>query len=129
MSYLRGDESYWRVNGKAHWLRCFTNESLTYYLIDRCRGSPVLILFFEEEFVGCLITDFWRANDMIQSGSRQYCLAHLLRKIHDIDVRNETDGWCQFSKKLRRLLGDALRICEAAKTERARMRVQTKANR
>jgi hypothetical protein len=109
-SYLHGDESGWRVNGKTHWLWCFTNESLTYYLIDRCRGSPVLFKYFEEEFKGCLITDFWRAYDLIQSGSRQYCLAHLLREIHDIDARNESDLWRQFSKKLRRLLGDALRL-------------------
>jgi len=109
-SYLHGDESGWRVNGVTHWLWCFTNDSLTYYLIDRCRGSPVLFEFFEEEFKGCLITDFWRAYDLIQSGSRQYCLAHLLREIHDIDARNESDTWRQFSKKLRRLLGDGLRL-------------------
>jgi len=109
-AYLHGDETGWRVNGKTHWLWCFTNNSLTYYLIDRCRGSPVLFKFFDEEFEGCLITDFWRAYDMIRTGSRQYCIAHLLREIHDIDERNESDDWCQFSKKLRRLLGDALRL-------------------
>ena len=109
-AYLHGDESGWRVNGKTHWLWCFTNESLTYYLIDRCRGSPVLFRFFGEEFEGCLITDFWRAYDMIRTGSRQYCIAHLLREIHDIDERNASDDWCRFSKKLRRLLGDALRL-------------------
>ena len=109
-AYLHGDETGWRVNGKTHWLWCFTNDSLTYYLIDRCRGSPVLFKFFGEEFEGCLITDFWRAYDMIRTGSRQYCIAHLLREIHDIDERNDSDDWCRFSKKLRRLLGDALRL-------------------
>lgn len=109
-AYLHGDETGWRVNGKTHWLWCFTNDSLTYYLIDRCRGSPVLFKFFGEEFEGCLITDFWRAYDMIRTGSRQYCIAHLLREIHDIDERNDSDDWSRFSKKLRRLLGDALRL-------------------
>jgi transposase len=109
-AYLHADESGWRVNGKTHWLWCFTNNRLTYYLIDRCRGSPVLFKFFGEVFNGCLITDFWRAYDLIRSGSRQYCLAHLLREIHDVDARNITETWSQFSKKLRRLLGDALRL-------------------
>jgi hypothetical protein len=109
-TYLHADESGWRVNGKTHWLWCFTNKTLTYYLIDRCRGSPVLFKFFGEVFNGCLITDFWRAYDMIRSGSRQYCLAHLLREIHDIDEKNESKDWRGFSKKLRRLLGDALRL-------------------
>lgn len=109
-SYLHADESGWRVNGVTHWLWCFTNHRLTYYLIDRCRGSPVLFQFLGEAFNGCLITDFWRAYDLIVSRSRQYCLAHLLREIHDVDDRNSSESWKQFSKKLRRLLGDALRL-------------------
>ncbi len=109
-AFLHADESGWRVNGKTHWLWCFTNDILTYYLIDKCRGSPVLFKFFGEVFDGCLITDFWRAYDMIDSESRQYCLAHLLREIHDVDERNDSEDWRAFSKKLRRLLGDALRL-------------------
>ena len=109
-AYLHADESGWRVNGKTHWLWCFTNKTLTYYLIDRCRGSPVLFQFFGEVFNGCLITDFWRAYDMIRTESRQYCLAHLMREIHDVDKRNDSVDWRAFSKKLRRLLGDALRL-------------------
>jgi len=109
-AYLHADESGWRVNGQTHWLWCFTNKTLTYYLIDQCRGSPVLFKFFGEVFNGCLITDFWRAYDMIRSGSRQYCLSHLLREIHDVDEKNESKDWRGFSKKLRRLLGDALRL-------------------
>lgn len=109
-THLHGDESGWRVNGQTHWLWCFTNEKLTYYMIEKCRGSPVLFKFFGEFFQGCLITDFWRAYDMIRTESRQYCTAHLLREIHDIDERNDSKDWCGFSKKLRRLIGDALRL-------------------
>jgi hypothetical protein len=29
------------------WLWCFTASDLTYYLIDRCRGSPLLRKFFK----------------------------------------------------------------------------------
>jgi len=109
-SFLHADESGWRVNGKTHWLWCFSSKTLTIYLIDRCRGSPVLFKFFGEVFNGCLITDFWRAYDLIRSKARQYCLAHLLREIHDVDLRNPSELWKRFSKKLRRLLGDALRL-------------------
>ncbi|MBU0755062.1 MAG: transposase [Planctomycetes bacterium] len=109
-AFLHADESGWRVNGKTHWLWCFTNNRLTYYLIDRCRGSPVLFEFLGEVFNGCLITDFWRAYDLIGSRFRQYCLAHLLREIHDVDLRNPSELWSLFRKKLRRLLGDALRL-------------------
>ena len=109
-AYLHADESGWRVNGQTHWLWCFTNGTLTYYLIDRCRGSPVLFKFFGDVFQGCLITDFWRAYGMIRTESRQYCLAHLLREVHDVDERNDSEDWRAFSKKLQRLLGDAFRL-------------------
>jgi len=109
-TYLHGDETGWRVNGQTHWLWCFTNALLTYYLIDPSRGGPALHRFFGEEFKGCLITDFWKAYDIIITGSRQYCLAHLLGEIHDVDARNDSEDWEAFSKKLRRLIGDALRL-------------------
>jgi transposase len=58
---LHGDESGWRVDGKTYWLWCFTTRTLTYYMIDRSRGSPALKKFFIEEFAGTLVTDFWAA--------------------------------------------------------------------
>ena len=39
---LHADETGWRVNGKTHWLWCFTTTDLTYFMIDRSRGSPAL---------------------------------------------------------------------------------------
>ena len=47
---LHADETSWRVAGKTHWLWCFANEEVTYYLIDRSRGEPALRKFFIEEF-------------------------------------------------------------------------------
>ncbi len=32
---LHADETGWRVNGKTHWLWCFTTPRLTYYMIHR----------------------------------------------------------------------------------------------
>ena len=115
-AYLHGDESGWRVNGETRWLWCFTNKVLTYYQIDRSRGSPALYRFFGEEFDGCLISDFWRAYDLIRAGSRQYCLTHLLREIHDVNARNESEQWRGFSKKLKRLIADAFRLCSRKET-------------
>ena len=39
---LHADETGWRVDGKTHWLWCFTTGDLTYYMIDRSRGGPAL---------------------------------------------------------------------------------------
>jgi hypothetical protein len=112
---LHADETSWRVAGKTHWLWCFANDNLTYYLIDRSRGEPALLKFFIEEFKGTLVTDFWGAYNAVACAARQGCLVHLLRELHTVDHygRGGKD-WPEFDKKLRRLLGDAIRLRTAA---------------
>ena len=108
---LFADESGWRVDGKTHWLWCFTTRDLTYYMIDRSRGSPALRKFFIEEFAGTLVTDFWGAYNAVVCALRQTCLAHLLRELeHTEKYKSPGKHWPAFAKKLRRLLGDAIRL-------------------
>ena len=49
---LHADETGWRVNGKTYWLWCFTNQDVTYYVIDRSRASPVVLRFFKKAYDG-----------------------------------------------------------------------------
>jgi transposase len=110
---LHADETGWRVNGKTHWLWCFTSQDLTCYFINRSRGSPALLEFMGETFGGCLITDFWSAYNLIAADSRQYCLAHLFRELDKVDERSKSEEWAAFRKKLSRILKDAIRLDEA----------------
>ena len=108
---LHGDETGWRTDGKTTWLWCFGNRSLTYYMIDRSRGSPALAKFFTEEFSGTLITDFWGAYNAVVCASRQMCLVHLLRELEQTEkYKSAGNDWPAFAKKLRRLVGDAIRL-------------------
>ena len=108
---LFADESGWRVDGKTHWLWCFTTKNLTFYMIDRSRGSPALMKFFIEEFSGTLVTDFWAAYNAVACALRQTCLVHLLRELeHTEKYKSPGKEWPAFAKKLRRLLGDAIRL-------------------
>jgi transposase len=107
---LHADETGWRVNGQTHWLWCFANEQVCYYMIDRCRGSPALKRFFDEAFAGVLITDFWAAYGSVEAEDRQYCLTHLLRELEKVDQRNDSVVWRGFAKKLRRLVADGIRL-------------------
>ena len=111
------DETGWRVNGKTHWLWCFTTPDLTYYMIDRSRGSPALMKFFIEEFSGTLVSDFWGARapngvwSAVACALRQMCLVHLLRDLEHVDqYKRPGEPWPAFAKKLRRLVGDAVRL-------------------
>jgi transposase len=111
---LHADETSWRVCGKTHWLWAFANNDLTYYMIDRSRGETALLQFFIEEFQGTLVTDFWGAYNAVVCAARQGCLVHLLRDMHTVEhYKRAGQHWPEFAKKLRRLLGDAIRLGRA----------------
>ena len=120
---LHADETGWRVNGKTHWLWCFSTQDLTYYMIDRSRGSPALMKFFTEAFAGTLVSDFWGAYNAVQCGSRQKCLVHLLRDLEYVEQYRAVDNhWSEFAKKLRRLIHDAMRLTQYEPAERTSRR-------
>lgn len=111
---LHADETSWRVAGKTHWLWAFANDDVTYYMIDRSRGEPALRKFFVEEFEGTLVSDFWNAYNAVVCAARQGCLVHLLRDMHTVDhYKKGGEHWPEFAKKLRRLVGDAIRLWRA----------------
>ena len=108
---LHADETGWRTDGTTNWLWCFGNDQLTYYMIDKSRGSPALEKFFIKEFSGTLITDFWGAYNAVVCAARQKCLVHLLRELENTEkYKGAADDWAEFAKKLRRLIGDAIRL-------------------
>ena len=107
---LHADETGWRVNGQTHWLWCFATGQVCFYMIDRSRGSPALDKFFLKAFDGVLITDFWAAYNAVGAAERQCCLVHLLRELEKVDLRNDSVEWKAFAKKLRRLIGDGIRL-------------------
>lgn len=108
---LHGDETGWRINGKGHWLWCFSQSRATCYLIDRRRGRPVVAKFFRREFKGTLVSDFWGAYNAVVCSKRQVCLAHLLRDLKHVEqYKHSSPQWPKFAKKLRRLIRDGLRL-------------------
>jgi transposase len=131
---LFADETGWRVMGKTWWLWCFTADGLTYYMIDRCRGSPLLRRFFKREFQGILVTDFWGAYNAIRCMAKQKCIPHLLRDMLRVEkYQSPGRSWRRFAKKLRRLLRDAMRLSKhsersspeyASKRQRITVRLQ-----
>ncbi|HMB04028.1 MAG TPA: IS66 family transposase [Isosphaeraceae bacterium] len=113
---LHADETGWRVDGKTHWLWCFTTADLTYYMIDRSRGSPALKRFFKKEFAGVLVTDFWAAYNAVVCTHKQKCLPHLLRDLKRTQHYHKPGGdWPASSKQLKRLIRDSLRLSKRRK--------------
>jgi len=107
---LHADETGWRVDGQTWWLWCFCNPDTCCYMIDPSRGSPALQKFFTEAFNGTLVTDFWAAYDSLCTGDNQKCLPHLLRDVIEVDGRNQNTDWQAFSKQIKRLVRDGIRL-------------------
>ena len=107
---LHGDETGWRVNGKTHWLWCFTSNTATIFTIERSRASPVVLEFIKECFAGVFVSDFWYAYNVLTC-TKQKCLGHLLRELKRVQQYKDTSGdWARFGKKLKRLIRDAIRL-------------------
>ena len=70
-----------------------------------------MLKFFTQEFGGTLVSDFWGACNAVACALRQTCLVHLLRDLKHVEkYKSPSAEWPTFAKKLRRLLGDAIRL-------------------
>ena len=94
---LHADETGWRLNGKTHWLWCFTTKTLCYYLITRNRGSPVIEKFLGILFNGILICDFWGAYNKINALAKQRCFYHLFTELVKVESRHPQPFCCMES--------------------------------
>ena len=106
---LHMDETSWKTGSSDGWLWCAAGGDATYYWIHSSRGHEALGEFFVEEFSGVLVTDFWRAYDAVAK-DQQKCWPHLLRDLKEIDAKDPTVEWLSFSKKLKRIYADGIRL-------------------
>ena len=106
---LHMDETSWRTGGRNGWLWCATHGDVTYYWIHTSRGHDALEGFFVEEFSGVLVTDFWSAYDAV-ARYQQKCWPHLLRELKDVDAKSDSEEWRGFSKTLKRIYADGIRL-------------------
>ena len=104
------DETGWRIAAKGSWLWTFATRNLTVYRIDRSRGHGVAQEVLGEEFAGTLVSDGLPTYDVL-GVRRQLCLAHLLKRCREIDVR-KTRGAVRFPRQVTRLLRGAMALGE-----------------
>jgi transposase len=78
---LNVDETGWKEKGKKLWTWVFSTQALTYFTIEKSRGSKVLFRVLSENFEGAIISDFYGAYIKFANLFQQFCLAHLIRDI------------------------------------------------
>lgn len=78
------DETGWHVGGHSWWLWTATNADATAYVIAQGRGSTQSKDLIDLNYQGILIRDGWPAYSRYTKATHQTCLAHLLRRCHDM---------------------------------------------
>lgn len=107
---LHIDETGWRQSGGPRWLWCFTNKTLCYYIIVKTRASKEALKILGEAFQGIIVSDFWKAYNLVKALAKQKCFFHLFSEFKKVLARNYSEEWKLFQKALTRLLKDSLRL-------------------
>jgi transposase len=101
------DETGWRIGGWGAWLHAAVSETAVAYLIARQRGFEASALLIGEDYAGKLIHDGWASYDRFWRAIHQTCLAHLLRRCHEL-LETATRGAVIFPRKVKSILQESL---------------------
>jgi transposase len=101
------DETGWRVNGEGAWLHNFVTEHLTYYVIDPTRSGQPAKALLGEDYSGVLIHDGWSVYDNFKAARHQQCLAHLMRRCHEL-LETAVGGAVRFPRAVLDLFAQSL---------------------
>jgi transposase len=101
------DETGWRIGGWLAWMHAAVSEDAVAYLIARQRGFEASALLIGEDYAGKLIHDGWAGYDRFWHAIHQTCLAHLLRRCHEL-LETATRGAVIFPRKVKALLQESL---------------------
>jgi transposase len=107
--HLHMDETGWKISGTNHWLWACVNERLAYYQIAQSRGAKIPKAILPKDYSGILVTDFYSAYNRLP-GKKQKCLVHLMREMHQLYLKDQSEAFLEHHKTLKRILSDALRL-------------------
>lgn len=82
---LTPDETGWRVGGHPAWLHAWVGDDATCYVISPQRSADALAAVIGWDWEGVLIHDGFASYDRFLSATHQQCVAHVLRRAHDLE--------------------------------------------
>jgi transposase len=103
------DETGWHVGGLPAWLHTLVSPTATVYVIDPTRSGAVAERLLGLDYAGVMIHDGWSPYDNFQAARHQQCLAHLLRRCHEM-LETATRGAVCFPRQVKNLLQTALEL-------------------
>jgi transposase len=101
------DETGWRVGGRSAWLHTLVGPYQTVYVVDPTRSGAVAEGILGHDYDGIMIHDGWSPYDGFLEAWHQQCLAHLLRRAHEL-LESAAGGAVRFPRRVLRILQTAL---------------------
>lgn len=101
------DETSWKVGGRLWWLWVFATAQTVVYTIQDGRGFDEAAAVLGAEFSGVLVRDGWAPYRQFDHAAHQTCLAHLVRRCHEIAEAHPRAVW---PRHVQAVLQDALAV-------------------
>lgn len=101
------DETGWRLGGHPAWLHTLVGPQSTVYVVDPTRSGAVAERILGCDYDGVMIHDGWSPYDNFLDAFHQQCLAHLMRRAHEL-LETATRAAVRFPRRVLQILQDAL---------------------
>lgn len=106
---VTADETGWRIGGRSAWLWTFSTATMTVYAIEESRSVLVAYSVLDRTFAGVLVRDGYAPYRHYLQAEHQTCVAHLLRRCHELCEVTRGRGR-EIPHALRDILQEGLRL-------------------
>ncbi|MCA1820510.1 MAG: IS66 family transposase, partial [Pseudonocardia sp.] len=113
------DETGWRIAGRGAWLWVAATDDATIYDVAHDRDFNAATGLVPADYAGTIVRDGWVVYNSYEKATHQTCLAHLLRRCHE--MIEDQPVWARGTPRLvRDLLLEALAARDLDQRERGR---------
>ncbi len=78
------DETGWRIGGERAWLWVAATDDATVYDVAADRGFEAATGLVAADYAGTIVRDGWAVYGRYEKARHQSCIAHLLRRCHEM---------------------------------------------
>jgi transposase len=113
------DETGWRIAGRGAWLWVAATDDATLYDVAHDRDFAAATNLVPADYAGTVVRDGWVVYNSYKLATHQTCLAHLLRRCHE--MIEDQPAWARATPRLvRDLLLESLAARDLDGSKRAK---------
>jgi transposase len=107
--WVAPDETGWRIGGRPAWLHTLVTADTTVYVVDPTRSGAVAERILGRDYDGVMIHDGWSPYDNFLDALHQQCLAHLMRRAHEL-IETARGAAVRFPRRVLEIFQQALAL-------------------